>query len=99
VICRNAISGDTLRLDAEAVLLATGRKPNTESLNLQAAGIQTTNRGAIEVDSKLGLRLVQPDMGQRRIDEYGISHCFPIVQAPETITKQLLPDNTVIIQR
>ena len=53
VICRNAISGDTLRLDAEAVLLATGRKPNTESLNLQAAGIQTTNRGAIEVDSKL----------------------------------------------
>ena len=53
VICRNASSGDTLRLDAEAVLLATGRKPNTESLNLQAAGIQTTNRGAIEVDSKL----------------------------------------------
>lgn len=53
VICRNAISGGTLRLDAEAVLLATGRKPNTESLNLQAAGIQTTNRGAIEVDSKL----------------------------------------------
>lgn len=53
VICRNVISGDTLRLDAEAVLLATGRKPNTESLNLQAAGIQTTNRGAIEVDSKL----------------------------------------------
>ena len=46
VICRNAISGDTLRLDA-------GRKPNTESLNLQAAGIRTTNRGAIEVDSKL----------------------------------------------
>ena len=53
VICRNAISGDTFRLEAEAVLLATGRKPNTESLNLQAAGIQTTNRGAIEVDSKL----------------------------------------------
>ena len=39
VICRNAISGDTLRLEAEAVLLATGRKPNTESLNLQAAVI------------------------------------------------------------
>ena len=53
VICCNAISGDTLRLEDEAVLLATGRKPNTESLNLQAAGIQTTNRGAIEVDSKL----------------------------------------------
>ena len=33
--------------------MATGRKPNTESLNLQAAGIRTTNRGAIEVDSKL----------------------------------------------
>lgn len=43
----------TIEQDAEAVLLATGRKPNTESLNLQAAGIRTTNRGAIEVDSKL----------------------------------------------
>ena len=53
VICRNALAGDNLRRGAEAVLLATGRKPNTESLNLQAAGIRTTNRGAIEVDSKL----------------------------------------------
>ena len=35
-------------------VLATGRKPESrKSLNQQAAGIQTTNRGAIEVDSKL----------------------------------------------
>lgn len=40
-------------LDADAVLLATGRRPNTESLNLAAAGIKTTDRGAIEVDAKL----------------------------------------------
>lgn len=57
VICRDTISGDTSRLDAEAVLLATGRKPDMESLNLQAAGIQVTDRGAIEVDGKLHTRV------------------------------------------
>ena len=40
-------------LGAEAVLLATGRRPNTAGLNLAAAGVKTTDRGAIEVDEKL----------------------------------------------
>lgn len=40
-------------LAADAVLLATGRKANIENLNLAAAGIQTTERGFIQVDDTL----------------------------------------------
>jgi len=40
-------------LEAEAVLLATGRKPNTAGLNLEAAGIRTDPRGSVMVDDRL----------------------------------------------
>ena len=46
-------SAGTQALSADAVLLATGRKPNIEGLNLAAAGIGTTPRGAIAVDEHL----------------------------------------------
>lgn len=39
--------------EAEAVLIATGRKPNTAGLNLTAAGVKTDERGAIIVDERL----------------------------------------------
>ena len=38
---------------ADAVLIATGRKPNTQGLNLQAAGIEVNERGAIVTDEFL----------------------------------------------
>ncbi|WP_147589645.1 FAD-dependent oxidoreductase [Clostridium paraputrificum] len=37
----------------DVVLIATGRKPNTEGLNLEAAGVKTTDRGAVVVDNRL----------------------------------------------
>lgn len=37
---------------ADIVLIATGRKPNSDGLNLEAVGI-TTNRGAIPVDDNM----------------------------------------------
>ncbi|QGQ97682.1 pyridine nucleotide-disulfide oxidoreductase [Paenibacillus psychroresistens] len=40
-------------LYADAVLIAAGRKPNTESLQLQKAGVTVTDRGAIKVDERL----------------------------------------------
>ncbi|MFJ2580770.1 FAD-dependent oxidoreductase [Kitasatospora aureofaciens] len=43
---------------AHAVLPATGRAPATGSLNLEAAGVRTTSRGAVEVDEYL--RTSQP---------------------------------------
>ena len=41
------------RIDAEAVLVATGRKPETAALNLGAAGVATDERGFIIVDEHL----------------------------------------------
>lgn len=37
----------------DVVLIAIGRKPNTEGLNLEAAGVKTTDRGAVVVDNRL----------------------------------------------
>lgn len=39
-------------LEGDAVLFATGRVPNTHGLNIAAAGIDCTARGAIEVDEE-----------------------------------------------
>ena len=38
---------------AEAVLVAIGRRPNVEELNLEAAGVALTSRGFIQVDEYL----------------------------------------------
>ena len=40
-------------LAANAILIATGRRPNTAALNLAAAGVRQTARGAVEVDEHL----------------------------------------------
>ncbi|GGG18148.1 FAD-dependent oxidoreductase [Pontibacter amylolyticus] len=46
-------TGETVSLQASALLIATGRKPMTEGLNLEAAGIRTDKKGYIEVDESL----------------------------------------------
>ncbi len=38
-------------LPADAVLVATGRRPNTKDLNLEAAGVQVNERGGIITDN------------------------------------------------
>lgn len=40
-------------LEADAVLVATGRRPNVKELHLDAAGVELTQRGAVRVDEKL----------------------------------------------
>ncbi|HEY9489710.1 MAG TPA: FAD-dependent oxidoreductase [Chryseosolibacter sp.] len=45
--------GDMLELDANAVLVATGRRANIQELNPEAAGIQLDERGYIKVDEHL----------------------------------------------
>ena len=42
--------GQTESVEADVILMATGRKPRTEGLNLEAAGIEVDKRGAIDVD-------------------------------------------------
>ena len=43
-------------LRADRLLVATGRAPNTSTLNLQVAGVQTDERGAIIVDDHMRTR-------------------------------------------
>lgn len=52
VIKYNA-DGLNKEITADTVLVSTGRKPNTEGLNLEAAGIKTTARGAVAVNDRL----------------------------------------------
>ncbi|MGO1482301.1 MAG: dihydrolipoyl dehydrogenase family protein [Brachybacterium sp.] len=47
------LNGQERRIDADAVLLATGRRPATDGLGLEAAGIAADERGAITVDEHL----------------------------------------------
>lgn len=53
VTYRDAVTGDVLRVEADAVLLATGRRPNTSRLNLAAAGVEVDERGAVIVNGHL----------------------------------------------
>ena len=41
------------QLQADAVLMVTGRRPATEDLGLEQAGIETDERGAVVVDTQL----------------------------------------------
>lgn len=47
------INGKTKAINADRILVATGRKPNTENLGLKNTAIETTDRGAIKVDDFL----------------------------------------------
>ena len=42
-----------VNLKADAVLIAAGRRPNTDMLNLEAAGVELNGRNAVRVDSQL----------------------------------------------
>jgi len=47
------VSGRTRRFTGEAILMATGRTPNTSELALERAGVQVTSSGAILVNDEL----------------------------------------------
>jgi pyruvate/2-oxoglutarate dehydrogenase complex dihydrolipoamide dehydrogenase (E3) component len=47
------VKGATRNLQGTHLLVATGRRPNTEQLNLDAAGVATNDRGYIRVNDKL----------------------------------------------
>ncbi|OJU98648.1 MAG: mercury(II) reductase [Verrucomicrobia bacterium 61-8] len=47
------VGGETRTFRAERILVATGRAPNTEGLNLKAAGVEVDEVGFIKVDENL----------------------------------------------
>lgn len=49
-----AAGGDVETLEADVVLVAIGRKPNTDGLGLDKAGLSVNERGQIEVEEDFG---------------------------------------------
>ncbi len=49
--------GDAETMEADAVLVAIGRRPNTEGLNLDAIGLETNKRGQIEIDHDFATKI------------------------------------------
>lgn len=47
------VAGIEERIPADAVLVATGRRPNVEGLGLERAGVKLTERGAVRTDEHL----------------------------------------------
>ncbi len=47
------IAGGSRTVEAEQLLVATGRRPNTKDLGLEEAGVGVTNKGAVAVDDHL----------------------------------------------
>lgn len=46
------VSGEEKTLEADAILVATGRRPNIQGLEVEKAGVSLTKRGGIEVNEK-----------------------------------------------
>ena len=53
VIYEDAVTHEIHHLEGDAILLATGRRPNISGLNLEVAGVKVNERGAIIVDEWL----------------------------------------------
>ena len=47
------VDGEAETIEAETVLVATGRRPNTEGLGLEEAGVALLPNGGIEVDDRM----------------------------------------------
>ncbi|MBX5155980.1 MULTISPECIES: FAD-containing oxidoreductase [unclassified Rhizobium] len=52
-----SVTAGPAKIDASHVLIATGRKPNTDDLGLDAAGVITDKRGFIAVDDRLATNI------------------------------------------
>lgn len=52
-IVRAEKDGEEVEFSADEILMATGRVPNSDRLDVEEAGIETTERGFIETDEKM----------------------------------------------
>lgn len=72
---------------ADAILIATGRRPNTDSLNLSAANVETTPRGAVKVDELL--RTTQPGIWAMGDVTGGLQFTYTSLDDYRIVAKQL----------
>ena len=95
------VKGVNRSLDGTHLLVATGRRPNTEKLNLPAAGVATDDRGYIRVNDKLettahGVYAVGdvkggPAFTHLSYDDYRILKANLLESGNRSITGRLVP--------
>lgn len=78
------------QLPAEAVLIATGRRPNVANLNLKAAGVELTERGAIQTDEHL--KTTAPDIWAMGDVVGGLQFTYISLDDFRIVKSQLLGD-------
>lgn len=64
--------GKEQTVEADTILIATGRRPRTEGLNLAAAGIECTPKGAIPVDENFRVKPLSPNTQHPTSNIYAI---------------------------
>jgi mercuric reductase len=57
IIATVMVAGNERQFRGEKLLIATGRRPNTEDLDLEKAGLSANERGEVEVDAHLRTRI------------------------------------------
>lgn len=75
-------------LETDAILAATGRAPATRGLGLDAAGVRTTERGAVEIDEHL--RTSQPHIYALGDVRDGPQHTYLSLDDSRIVLDQLI---------
>lgn len=81
------LEGREERLEADAVLVAAGRVPNTRGLDCQAAGVELTPRGAVQVDALL--RTTAPNVWAMGDVAGGLQHTYVSLDDSRIVWSQL----------
>lgn len=79
-------------LDTEAVLIATGRRPNIQGLHPEKAGVSLTERGAVKVDKKL--RTTAPHIWAMGDVTGGLQFTYISLDDSRIVKSQLLGDGS-----
>lgn len=89
-----ASGGGPVTVEADAVLLALGRRPATEGLGLDKAGVETDGRGAVVVDERL--RTTAPDVWALGDVNGGPQHTYVSLDDHRIVLSQVLggPERT-----
>lgn len=86
------MDGKTVKMEADAVLVATGRVPNTKELNCEAAGIELAPRGAVKVDEFL--RTTAPNVWAMGDVNGGPQHTYVSLDDSRIVWSQLAGDGS-----
>lgn len=85
------------KLEADAVLIATGRVPNTKDLNCEIAGVELTPYGAVKVDKNL--RTTAANIWAMGDVTGGLQHTYISLDDSRIIWSQLFGDKSYTIEK